>query len=127
MTLVKRFFLVVAFVIIAGTGLFEALQNVRLGNQIQMFRQQQAAFVEQIAQLRSDSESISNQRQASRSRPLSSQRLRELLRLRSEVGMLRRRQSDLEHAIAAAESKGFRPDREPTTLRPPSTVSPFQM
>jgi preprotein translocase subunit SecD len=60
---------------------------------------------------------------------LSSERLRELLRLRGEVGVLRRQQRELEQAAAAAQSKAPGPAGQPASgANPqPNQPAPFQL
>jgi preprotein translocase subunit SecD len=89
-----------------GAGIYEAGQASRLRAQVRTLQQQQAPLAGQIAQLKSDNESFANQlAQATKSPAMTTDRLRELLKLRGEVGLLRRRQRELEGAIAASQSK----------------------
>jgi RNA polymerase sigma factor (sigma-70 family) len=87
MTTLQKALVAATLAVVAGTGIYEARQAWRLREQVQTLRQQQAPLTEQIAQLRSDNESLSKQLvRANRGPSLSSDRLRELLRLRGEVG-----------------------------------------
>jgi RNA polymerase sigma factor (sigma-70 family) len=89
-----------------GTGIYETHLVLRLREHNQSLQQQQNALVEQMVQLKSDNAGLSNQlAQASGPHSLSTDRLRELLRLRGEVGVLRRQQRELEQAVATAQSK----------------------
>jgi RNA polymerase sigma factor (sigma-70 family) len=130
MTTIQKAIVGATLVVAVGTGIYQARRASNLGEQVRTLRQQQGPLVEQIAQLRSGSEGLSNQlAQANGSRSLSTARLRELLRLRAEVGMLRRQQRELERAGAAAQSKS----REPSSggslsgSRPANQPRPFQL
>jgi preprotein translocase subunit SecD len=60
---------------------------------------------------------------------LSSERLRELLKLRGEVGVLRRQQRELDQAVAAAQSKARDLPRQPASAatQQSNVPAPFQM
>jgi len=106
MNTLQKAILAATLVVAGGTGIYEARQAWQLREQVQTLRQQQAPLTDQIAQLRSDNEGLSNQlARANKSPSLSSDRLRELLRLRGEIGALRQRQRELEQTLAAAQSK----------------------
>jgi preprotein translocase subunit SecD len=113
-----------------GTGIYEARQAARLRDRVQTLQQQQVPLAEQIVQLKSDNESLAHRlAQANQSPSLSSDRLRELLKLRGEVGLLRRQQRELERAAAATQS------RTPGAAGPPASgvaaqpnkPAPFQL
>jgi RNA polymerase sigma factor (sigma-70 family) len=111
------------------TGIYEARQASGLRTQVQTLREQQAPLLDQITQLKADNEGLSNRvAQADRSPLLSSERLRELLRLRGEVGVLRRQQRELEQA-AATQAKIPGPAALPAAgaTPPPNQPAPFQM
>ena len=113
-----------------GTGIYEAHQASTLRGQNQTLQQQQATLTGQIAQLKSDNEGLSNRvAQAGRSPSLSSERLRELLKLRGEVGVLRRQQRELDLAVAAAQSKARDLPRQPASAatQQSNVPAPFQM
>jgi RNA polymerase sigma factor (sigma-70 family) len=113
-----------------GTGIYEAHQASTLRGQNQTLQQQQATLTGQIAQLKSDNEGLSNRvAQAGRSPSLSSERLRELLKLRGEVGVLRRQQRELDQAVAAAQSKARDLPRQPASAatQQSNVPAPFQM
>ncbi|MGA3144847.1 MAG: sigma-70 family RNA polymerase sigma factor [Verrucomicrobiota bacterium] len=106
-----------------GTGIYEAHQASRLRDENQSLRQQ-------TAQLKSDNENLSNRvAQGNRSPSLSSERLRELLKLRGEVGALRRQQRELEQAVATAQSKTPGPTGQPASDVTSQTnlPAPFQL
>ncbi len=113
-----------------GTGIYEARRASTLSGQVQTLQQQQGPLVEQIAQLRFESEGLSNRfAQATGAHSLGTDRLRELLRLRAEVGMLRRQQRKLERAGAAAPSESREPSGEGSLSgsRPANQPRPFQL
>ena len=130
MTQVKFGIISVIAVAGAGTGIYEAGQAWRLHGDVQTLREQQAPLLEQMAQLKSDKEALSNRlAQATAPRSLSTGRLRELLRLRGEVGALRRQQRELEQALAAAQSRTHDLPGQPSVgLTPqPNKPLPFQL
>jgi len=85
-------------------------------------REENQALRRQIAQLESDNQQASNRvLELSESSSLDSERLRELLRLRGEVGLLRRNQRESQPSVAAAQSK-------PSDIRnQPNKPAPFQV
>jgi preprotein translocase subunit SecD len=126
MTTIQKSLLAATLVVAVSTGIYEARQASRLRTQVETLQEQQAMLAEQSAQLKIDNENHSNRvAQASRSSSLSSERLNELLKLRGEVGVLRRKQRELELAVAAAQSKvrGM-PAQPPSEASPPA---PFQL
>jgi RNA polymerase sigma factor (sigma-70 family) len=130
MTTIQKVIIGATLAAALGTGIYEARRASTLSGQVQTLQQHQGPLVEQIAQLKSESEGLSNQlAQANGSRSLGTDRLRELLRLRSEVGMLRRRQRELERAGAAAPAKGGDLTGQPSAEgnRPPGKSLPFQL
>ena len=83
MTTIQKTLITATIAAAVGTGIFEAHQASMLRGQNQTLQQQQATLTGQIAQLKSDNEGLSNRfAQAGRSPSLSSERLRELLKLR---------------------------------------------
>jgi RNA polymerase sigma factor (sigma-70 family) len=130
MTVLQKTLVTATIAVAVGTGIYEARQASTLRSQVQTLQQQEAPLTEQIAQLKSDNEGLSNRvAQANKSPSLSSDRLRELLRLRGEVGVLRRQQRDLEQAAAAAQSKTPSPAGRPASgANPqPNQPAPFQV
>ena len=130
MTTLQKTLIVATLAAVAGTGVYTTRQASRLRNQVQTLRQQQAPLIEQVAQLRSDNESLSNQLvRVNRSPSVSTERLRELLRLRGEVGLLRQRQRELEQAVAATRSKAPDVAGQPASgvTAQPSGPAPFQV
>jgi RNA polymerase sigma factor (sigma-70 family) len=130
MTTIQKTLITATIAAAVGTGIFEAHQASTLRSQNQTLQQQQATLTGQIAQLKSDNEGLSNRfAQAGRSPSLSSERLRELLKLRGEVGVLRRQQRELEQAAAAAQPKARDLTRQPASAatQQSNVPAPFQM
>jgi RNA polymerase sigma factor (sigma-70 family) len=130
MTTLQKTLITATITAAVGTGIYEAHQASTLRSQNQTLQQQQTSLTEQIAQLKSDNEGLSNRvAQAGRSPSLSSERLRELLKLRGEVGVLRRQQREFEQAAAAAQSKARDLPRQPTSAAIPQSnaPAPFQL
>ena len=126
MTTLQKTLIAAALVVAVGTGIYEVRQASNLRTQLQHLQQQQAPLVEQITQFKSDIQSRSN---AVAQTSLSSERLRELLRLRGEVALLRRQQRELESAIAAAQSKapGIAGKAASELTLNPNKPAPFQV
>src|SRR6185436_19255334 len=102
MTTLQKTLISATLVIAVGTGIYEALQVSRLRNQVQTVQQQQ---IEQIQQLTREREDATNQLAALRNE---NERLNrntaELLKLRGEVGVLRRQQREVERTATATPS-----------------------
>ena len=105
MTATHKTALATLLAILAGIAIFEMLKSSRLQEQLQALQQQQTTMAEQLAKAKSEGERLSSQSQDSRSPSMTTERLRELLRLRGEVARLRRRQQDMEQALAAGQSQ----------------------
>jgi RNA polymerase sigma factor (sigma-70 family) len=130
MTTLQKTLTTAAFVLAVGTGIYEARQASNLRAQVQTLQQQQAPLTGQVAQLKSDNESLAHRlAQANESPSLSSDRLRELLKLRGEVGLLRRRQRELERAAAATQSRTPGAVGQPASglAAQPNKPAPFQL
>jgi RNA polymerase sigma factor (sigma-70 family) len=130
MTTLQKTLITATIAAVVGTGVYEAHRASTLQGQNQTLQQQQATLTGQIAQLKSDNEGLSNRvAQAGRSPSLSSERLRELLKLRGEVGVLRRQQRELDQAVAAAQSKARDLPRQPASAatQQSNVPAPFQM
>ena len=130
MTTLQKTLITATITAAVGAGIYEAHQASTLRGQNQMLRQQQASLTEQIAQLQTDNEGLANRvAQANQSPSLTSERLRELLKLRGEVGVLRRQQRELEQVAAAAQSKTPSPTGQRTSgvTSQPNKPAPFQM
>jgi hypothetical protein len=130
MTTLQKTLTTAAFVLAVGIGIYEARQASNLRAQVQTLQQQQAPLTGQVAQLKSDNESLAHRlAQANESPSLSSDRLRELLKLRGEVGLLRRRQRELERAAAATQSRTPGAVGQPASglAAQPNKPAPFQL
>ena len=93
-------------------------------------REENEALRRQVAQLESSNQTMTS-RLAAAAVPapapvLASDRLRELLRLRGEVGLLRRQQRELEQAARSKQSDEPRA-RAAASLPPPPAPAPFQL
>ena len=129
MTTLQKTLVTVTVAVLAGAGIYEARQATQLREQNQTLQQSQAPLLEQIAQLKSDNQSLSNHvAQTSQPSSLSSDRLRELLRLRGQVGVLKRQQRELEQLAAPAQSQPPASARPaPVITSQASTPCPFQL
>jgi RNA polymerase sigma factor (sigma-70 family) len=129
MTVLHKTIIGAALAAIVGAGIYEARQTLRLRGEVQTLRQQQGPLVEQIAQLKSDNENLSQRlAQAKASVSSSSDRLRELLRLRGEVALLRRQNGELERAVVAQSKTREVPGQPAVGGTPqPARPLPFQL
>jgi len=110
---------------VLGTTIYEGLRAASSRAQVQTLQKEQAALAEHMRQLMADNQTLSNRvAQANRSPSLSSERLRELLRLRGEVGLLRRQQREADEAAAA---KGVPSQRTFVVNRQSNAPAPFQV
>ena len=129
MTAIQKASIAAAVALAAGTGLYEAHRASRLRAEVQVLEREQSALTRQLADFKSQSENLSNQLARVRGSTVNTERLRELLRLRGEVGLLRRRQRDLEQTVAAPQSNAGRLAGQPApgaTPRVPGPA-PFQV
>jgi preprotein translocase subunit SecD len=95
-----------ACVVFAGVLYFETQQAARLREEVRTLQQQQAELTKKLEQSASDRRGAPSQLAPSgSSSSTSTDRLRELLRLRGEVGVLRRQQREMEQTIATLQSK----------------------
>jgi preprotein translocase subunit SecD len=130
MTTLQKTLIATVFAAVTGTAIYEAHQAARLRDQLQTMGQDGAPSAQQIAQLKADNESLSNQlARAKPSSGLSTERLRELLRLRGEVGMLRQRQRELEQTVATMRSAAPPSAGQSASglTAPANTPAPFQV
>ena len=130
MTTLQKTLATAALALAVGSGIYEGRQASRLRDQVQTLQQQQAPLAEQVAQLKSDNESLANRlAQAAKSPSLSSDRLRELLKLRGEVGLLRRQLREFELGTAASKSgtPGGAGQAASGVAAQPNKPAPFQL
>ena len=93
-------------------------------------RAENESLTQQLAQLKTDNEGLSNlAAQAKSPLPLSDDRLNELLKLRSEVGMLRRRTNELWklHAPSAGATPGHQQPAVDSQVEPEQASAEFKM
>jgi RNA polymerase sigma factor (sigma-70 family) len=91
MTTLQKAAIAATLAIVAGTGIYEARQASQLRDQVESLRQQQAPLTEQIQQLQRERDDATNRLAAvndENARFKSGQYLTELLKLRSQVGLL---------------------------------------
>lgn len=129
MTTIQKTLVAATFAALAGTGFYEARQASSWRDQAHALQQQQTVLTEQLERARSENKDHSSQlAQAGQPPSLSSERLRELLRLRGQVGVLRRQQHELEQTLAAVQSKGAQNAAPPAAAsQQPNVPAPFQV
>lgn len=130
MTTLQKTLLTAAFVITVGTTVYQSRLVSGLRDEVRTLQAQRAPLAEQVAQLSRANVDLSNR--LARVPPTltgGTERLRELLRLRGEIGPLRQRQRELEQALAAAQARapGLVPDQVGAATKPPIVPAPFQM
>jgi RNA polymerase sigma factor (sigma-70 family) len=104
MTTLQKSIIGAVLVAAVGTGVFEARQAAQLQNQIQTLQQQQAPLPEQIQQLQRQRDDATNQLAellAENEQLKSNQNETNLLKLRSEIGMLRQQTNELGKLVQA--------------------------
>jgi len=94
MTTLQKTFVSTTVAILAGVGIYEALRNTKL-------REENESQKQQIAQLKAENETLSNRPSpVAEAKSLPDNQFNELLRLRGEVGILRRQTNELGNALA---------------------------
>ena len=124
MTTLQKTLVTMTIAAAVGAGIYQTQRASSLRQQVELLREQQAPLVDELAQLRADNALLRIAR-ADTSVALSSERLRELLRLRNEVGMLRRQQRELERVVAAAQAKQPGPAGQPAAEATPQPAKPL--
>lgn len=130
MTVLQKGLLAAALLVFAGVGAFQTNTAIHLQQELSATQRGKSALSEQLARLRTESESLSNQlAQASAVPGFRTDRLRELLRLRGEVGLLRRRQREMEQALATGGSSAPQLAGQALSSAPPTpgVHAPFQL
>src|SRR5690349_18608211 len=127
MTAKQKAALTAVLAILVGIGIYETLKNSRLREQLQVVQQQQMTMAEKLAQAKSEAERVSNQLQTSRSPAMNTERLRELLRLRGEVAVLRRRERELERVLASGQARASDQAAPSGVAEQGSSGAPFQV
>ncbi|HEY3913829.1 MAG TPA: sigma-70 family RNA polymerase sigma factor [Verrucomicrobiae bacterium] len=105
MTTLQKSIIVGALAVAAGTGIYAAHQNSKLGHEIQTLRQQQASLTEQIQGLQQERDDATNRLAALLAENVqreSGSNQSELLRLRGEVTRLQNDANDPASAAAKA-------------------------
>ncbi|HVU27700.1 MAG TPA: sigma-70 family RNA polymerase sigma factor [Verrucomicrobiae bacterium] len=109
MTTLQKSIIGAAFIAAVGTGIFEAHQNSKLQNQIQISQQQQASLTDQIQQLQRERDDMTNQLAnllTENAQLKSNSNENELLKLRGEVTQLQNEANDpTEKAAKTAAAK----------------------
>ena len=109
MTALQKTIATATITVLAGAGIYEARQAAQLRGQVQTLQQQQAPLAGQNQRLNHDYEDATNRLAALRD---DNERLNrntpELLKLRGEVGFLRRQNSELEKIRALAVHEEIR-------------------
>jgi len=127
MTTIQKTLITATILAFLGTAMYEGRRAASSRAQVQTLQKGQAALAEHVRQLITENESLSNRvAKANRSPSLSSERLRELLRLRGEVGVLRRQQREAAEA-AAAQSNGLPGQRTSIVNHQSNAPAPFQV
>ena len=103
MTTLQKALVTATVAVLAGAGIYEMAHNSRLRDQVQTLQQLQAPLDEQVRQLQSERETAA-QRVAGLNEELANARKNhaELLRLRGEVGSLRKQAQDAKRALLMA-------------------------
>lgn len=130
MTTLQKTLLTAAFVITVGTTVYQSRLVSALRDEVRTLEAQRAPLAEQAAQLSRANVELSNR--LGRVPPTltgGTERLRELLRLRGEIGLLRQRQRELEQTLAAAQAKApnLIPEQGGAAMNPAIVPAPFQM
>ncbi len=96
MTTLQKTVITATLAVVAGVGIYEARQNARLREQNQMLQQERAPLAEQIQRLQVEHDAATNQIAALVEESLRNKSNNtELLRLRGEVGLVRRQNKSL--------------------------------
>lgn len=94
MTTLQKTLITATAAVLAGAGIYEAIQNSKL-------RKENESQQQQIAQLKLENESLSNRLPVvAGAKPLPDEQFNELLRLRGQVGVLRGQKAELENSLA---------------------------
>lgn len=110
MTTLQKTIITAGFVAVVGVGIFEARHAAQLRDQNQMFQQRQAQLAGQIQQLQQEGDDASNKLNLAEQELIrANANQSELLKLRGEVGLLRRQKLDDEKAQSGGLSKSTTP------------------
>jgi hypothetical protein len=113
MTTLQKTIVTTTVAVLAGAGIYEARQASQLRNQVQMLQEQQAPLTEQIAQLQHELDDATNRLAGSTEELANAKRNNlDLLKLRGEVGLLRRQTNQLGGLLKEAARKPPEPATE---------------
>jgi RNA polymerase sigma factor (sigma-70 family) len=116
MTTLQKTLVTATVAVLAGAGIYEAKQNLKL-------RGENESLQRQSVQLKTDNESLSNQlTMAADAKLLPGEQFNELLRLRGEVGVLRRQTNQLGNMLVQTRSV---PPRSPNSIAEQQQASPL--
>ncbi len=112
MTTLQKALVTVTIATAVGAGLFEARQASKLRSQVQTLQQQQSPLADQLTQLRTENEHLSNQvAQAKDSQALSAEQSSELLKLRGKSSLAQTDSREVARLKSAlAQQTGKLPD-----------------
>ena len=100
MTALQKTILAATVAVLAGAGIYEARQASQLRDQVQTLQKEQAVSAEQIQALQAEKENVVNQIAALNEKPQkASDNNLEVLKLRGEVGVLRRESAEAKTPI----------------------------
>ena len=120
MTTLQKTLVTATVAALAGAGIYEAIQHSKL-------RRENESQQQQSAQLKLESESLSNRLPVvadAKSPP--DEQFKELLRLRGQVGVLRRQKTELESSLANARNSQLRgPNPGPGQQPPPASPEDY--
>ena len=128
MTTLQKSLVTVSLAVAVGAGIYQTRQAAALRTELQTLRQQQSPLADQLTQLKIRDEQLSHQvAQDQRSASVRTEYLRELLKLRGEVGVLRRQKRELELAAAQAKAGGANGQTSAGATASSNRPSPFQV
>jgi len=111
MTALQKTIITATIAVLAGVGIYEARQAAQLRDQVQTLQQERMPLAEQLTQLKSENERLSNQAaQAKASQALSKEQFNELLKLRGKAGVAQadaRELAELKSTLAKKSEKSL--------------------
>ena len=116
MTTLQKTLVTATVAVLAGAGIYEAIQNSKL-------RRENESQQQQIAGLKLESESHSNRPPVvADAKSLPDEQFKELLRLRGQVGVLRSQKTELESSLANVRNSQPRGPNPVTEQQPPNAL-----
>jgi predicted RNase H-like nuclease (RuvC/YqgF family) len=103
MTTLQKAIVVATVAALAGTGIYEARQAANARAEVQTLQQQQTSLTEQIQQMRREHDDLTNRLAVLSDANRRLDPTAELLKLRSQTGMLRQQLADSSNAKAHSE------------------------